>query len=292
MDLDCIGYIPAPREGHAAAIVDDVMYIFGGRTEGGADLGDLAAFRISSRGWFTFQNMGPSPSPRSGHSMTVYGKKVVVLGGEPSSAVGHREPQDLAIVYLLDTSKIRYPNDWNIQQVQEIQSKGRITADRSGGAGEQSGQNNLRSAENLGVVPFSDSGYASTLHDKVEGKQSARIENHAQSTNNLQSQISMDDGYNNTTEPAQNSDDAATEDNRTVYSDASSLADLKYESYISEFADDLFSKFRYEKFDNQTMQRISGVLTRLLKAFALRVGHNAPSQMHRDVMFFIHKYRR
>jgi hypothetical protein len=292
MALDCIGYIPAPREAHAAAIVDDVMYIFGGRTEEGADLGELAAFKISLRRWYTFQNMGPSPSPRSGHSMTAYGKKVIVLGGEPGLLESQPKVQDLAIVYLLDTSRIRYPNDQHIQQMQETQSKGRVTVDRSGSAREQAGQNNLHNAENLGVVPFSDSGYASTLHDKFEGKQSARIENHAQSTDNLQPQVSMDDGYNNTTESAQSLDDAATEDNRTVYSDASSFADLKYESYISEFADDLFSKFRYEKFDNQTMQRISRVLTELLKAFALRVGHNAPSQMHRDVMFFVHKYRR
>jgi len=107
--LDCIGYIPSPREGHAAAIVDDVMYIFGGRTEEGADLGDLAAFRISSLRWYTFQNMGPSPSPRSGHSMTAVGKTVVVLGGEPSSTTA--AVSDLALVYCLDTTKIRYPND-------------------------------------------------------------------------------------------------------------------------------------------------------------------------------------
>ncbi|QPC69959.1 hypothetical protein HYE68_000711 [Fusarium pseudograminearum] len=107
--FDCIGYIPAPREGHAAALVDDVMYVFGGRTEEGTDLGDLAAFRISSRRWYTFQNMGPSPSPRSGHSMTTVGKSIVVLGGEPSSATA--SVSDLGLLYVLDTSKIRYPND-------------------------------------------------------------------------------------------------------------------------------------------------------------------------------------
>ncbi|KAG5957611.1 hypothetical protein E4U58_005754 [Claviceps cyperi] len=107
--LDCIGYIPPSREGHAAAVVDDVMYVFGGRTEEGTDLGDLAAFRISSRRWYTFQNMGPSPSPRSGHSMTTVGKSVVVLGGEPSSA--STSIHDLGIMYVLDTAKIRYPND-------------------------------------------------------------------------------------------------------------------------------------------------------------------------------------
>ncbi|EXJ87288.1 hypothetical protein A1O3_04247 [Capronia epimyces CBS 606.96] len=106
---DCIGYIPAPREGHSAALVNDVMYIFGGRTEEGTDLGDLAAFRISSKRWYTFQNMGPSPSPRSGHSMTAHRDKIIVLAGEPSSAP--RDVNELSMVYVLDTAKIRYPND-------------------------------------------------------------------------------------------------------------------------------------------------------------------------------------
>ncbi|KAI1654095.1 hypothetical protein F4813DRAFT_234844 [Daldinia decipiens] len=120
--LDCIGYIPVPREGHAAALVDDVMYIFGGRTEEGADLGDLAAFRITSRRWYTFQNMGPSPSPRSGHSMTSVGKSIVVVGGEPSSTP--TQVSDLSIVYVLDTTKIRYPNDAQIQSTtQKIQQR-------------------------------------------------------------------------------------------------------------------------------------------------------------------------
>lgn len=47
-ELPCIGFIPAPREGHAAALVDDVMYVFGGRGVDGQDLKDLAAFKISS----------------------------------------------------------------------------------------------------------------------------------------------------------------------------------------------------------------------------------------------------
>lgn len=90
------------------------MYIFGGRSEEGNDLGDLAAFRITSRRWYTFQNMGISPSPRSGHSMTAYGKQIVVLAGEPSSA--EMDPGELSLVYVLDTAKIRYPNDQQIQQ--------------------------------------------------------------------------------------------------------------------------------------------------------------------------------
>ena len=123
--LDCIGYIPTPREGHSAALVDDVMYIFGGRTEEGTDLGDLAAFRITSRRWYTFQNMGPSPSPRSGHSMTAFGKQIVVLAGEPSSAA--RDPSELSMVYVLNTVKIRYPND---QQIQSTPAGERVPGNR------------------------------------------------------------------------------------------------------------------------------------------------------------------
>ncbi|KAL2801311.1 hypothetical protein BJX66DRAFT_6792 [Aspergillus keveii] len=108
-ELESVGIIPAPREGHAAALVNDVMYIFGGRTDEGIDLGDLAAFRISTRRWFSFQNMGPAPSPRSGHSMTAFGKQIIVLAGEPSSAP--RDAVELSTAYLLDTTKIRYPNE-------------------------------------------------------------------------------------------------------------------------------------------------------------------------------------
>ncbi|USP82589.1 uncharacterized protein yc1106_09863 [Curvularia clavata] len=106
-ELDCIGYIPVAREGHSAALVNDTMYIFGGRTQEGIDLGDLAAFRISSRRWYMFQNMGHSPSARSGHSMTAFGKHIVVLAGEPSSSISDKN--ELSLSYILDTSKIRYP---------------------------------------------------------------------------------------------------------------------------------------------------------------------------------------
>lgn len=111
------------------------MYIFGGRTEAGADLGDLAAFRITTRRWYTFQNMGPSPSPRSGHSMTAFGTQIVVLAGEPSSAP--RDAGELSLIYVLDTSKIRYPNDQQIQQTpsgERVQGNRRPSVEQSGGS--------------------------------------------------------------------------------------------------------------------------------------------------------------
>jgi Galactose oxidase, central domain len=41
-ELQCTGSIPSPRSGHAAVLVDDVMYIFGGFT-GKTYLDDLIA---------------------------------------------------------------------------------------------------------------------------------------------------------------------------------------------------------------------------------------------------------
>ena len=106
--LDCAGQIPQGREGHAAAVVDGVMYVFGGRDAEGSDLGDLIALSIASRRWYTFQNMGPSPSPRSGHRMCVHKKKIHVVGGERGN---NWEPgiQEELLIYTLDTSKIRFP---------------------------------------------------------------------------------------------------------------------------------------------------------------------------------------
>jgi hypothetical protein len=47
------------------------------------------------------QNVGPSPSGRSGHAMALNGTRVFVLGGE--SSVGTR-PDESALIHVLDTS--------------------------------------------------------------------------------------------------------------------------------------------------------------------------------------------
>lgn len=129
-EIDCVGFIPTPREGHAAALVNDVMYVFGGRTDEGMDLGDLSAFRISTRRWYSFQNMGPAPSPRSGHSMTAFGKQIIVLAGEPSSAP--RDPAELSMAYILDTSKIRYPNDAQAGERSASAASRKISVEKQG----------------------------------------------------------------------------------------------------------------------------------------------------------------
>ncbi|KAI5283580.1 Negative regulator of mitotic exit, partial [Ascosphaera aggregata] len=106
--IDYVGVTPTPREGHAAAMVGDIMYVFGGRNSALEDLDDLVAFRCTQRRWYTFQKMGPAPSPRSGHAMAVVGRWIIVIGGEPNG--DEREEDELSLVYVLDTGKIRYPD--------------------------------------------------------------------------------------------------------------------------------------------------------------------------------------
>lgn len=57
--------------------------------------------------------------------MTAYGKQIVVLAGEPSSAA--RDPSELSMVYVLNTAKIRYPND---QQIQNTPAGERVLGNR------------------------------------------------------------------------------------------------------------------------------------------------------------------
>jgi hypothetical protein len=112
--LECSGFIPAPCEGHSATIVGDIMYVFGGRSSQGKDLNTLSALKLTTRKWFTFQNLGPGPSPRSGHSMTAFGGyKVLVMGGESPDVVSTEEESEDKnhTVFVLDTSRINYPPD-------------------------------------------------------------------------------------------------------------------------------------------------------------------------------------
>ena len=48
-ELQCTGSIPSPRASHAAVLIDDVMYVYGGRIVGRTNLGDLIALNLSSK---------------------------------------------------------------------------------------------------------------------------------------------------------------------------------------------------------------------------------------------------
>jgi hypothetical protein len=47
IEVECTGHIPSPREGHSAALVGDIIFVFGGRGSDGKMLGDLFAFKVN-----------------------------------------------------------------------------------------------------------------------------------------------------------------------------------------------------------------------------------------------------
>jgi ankyrin repeat protein len=123
---------------------------------------------------------------------------------------------------------------------------------------------------------------------EVENKQNPAMDSEV-----MQTEPPTDSGYASGATGRNNiSEDAQSDDIGTVYSDASSLPAWDHGSYISELANSLLHEIRSEQPDDTTLEQISQILPELLKAFALKVGHNASTQMHRDVMFFIHKHRR
>jgi hypothetical protein len=152
-----------------------------------------------------------------------------------------------------------------------------------------------RHQDNTGTTqigPSTDSGYASATHRKFEHDQNIRPQKDTGYIHNLPpTDEELDLVKNNPSEGVQISTAMGLDDARTVYSDAESLPDFEPDSYISELANDLLHKARSERPGPETIQRITAILPKLLKAFALKVGYNAPSQEHRDVMWFIHKNR-
>ena len=55
----------------------------------------------SDQRWYMFQNMGPSPTGRSGHAMASVGTRVFVLGGESFTPTKTDDP---SLIHVLDTS--------------------------------------------------------------------------------------------------------------------------------------------------------------------------------------------
>ncbi|XP_025077294.1 LOW QUALITY PROTEIN: kelch domain-containing protein 1-like [Pomacea canaliculata] len=89
--------VPTPRAAHGMCAVDGNLYIFGGRDIEDRQ-NDLHIFNIASRKWDTeLKVQGIPPAPRSFHSMTAVGKRVVVIGGRG------RDNSHFADLHIFDT---------------------------------------------------------------------------------------------------------------------------------------------------------------------------------------------
>lgn len=81
------------------------------------------------------------------------------------------------------------------------------------------------------------------------------------------------------------------DDQGTIYTDPMSNSDIKTESYVSALAENLYRMLNSTTLTSQGVDRMMESLPDLLKALALNIGYKAPSQEHRDIMVFIHKFR-
>lgn len=135
---------------------------------------------------------------------------------------------------------------------------------------------------------FTDSGYASS---KYETSKEVSVEaKFVQQTADVHATSAMD--QSNAAYIVENLDAVEVDEVRSMYSDISSVPDAKNEKLVVELAEELSKAIRPYQPNEQAMHRIFQILPDLLKAFALNVGGSTASQMHRDVMVFIHKYRR
>ncbi|RSL44715.1 hypothetical protein CEP54_014572 [Fusarium duplospermum] len=83
----------------------------------------------------------------------------------------------------------------------------------------------------------------------------------------------------------------AMDDCNTVYTDNLTLSDVRLESYMLALVDDLSQKIGNLFQGPEVVEELAAALPRVLKAFSCKLGYTGSSQMHRDAMVFIHKYR-
>ncbi|KAL3252159.1 hypothetical protein ABHI18_010239 [Aspergillus niger] len=145
-----------------------------------------------------------------------------------------------------------------------------------------------RQKEGTFNAPPTDSGYASTTHQKVLRGEEYRTEY----VHDVQSIVSGEERFSSP--PAAASPRKAedySEDTESIYTARTGISPSDKESYISELVNDLFRKVQYDQDAQNLPERIHGILPQLLKAFAMRFGQFGSTQIHRDIMVFIRRHR-
>ncbi|KAK8092464.1 uncharacterized protein PG998_014949 [Apiospora kogelbergensis] len=151
----------------------------------------------------------------------------------------------------------------------------------------RSAQYNHTRGSNIGVTfpkapQPSDSGYGTAKSDlKNEKHFSACLKSY-----NMQHDPGCPEKESNS--PAS----ALVEDCNTIYTVAISITDPRLANHINILVDDLSKQLLTTQRDGITIQKLVDALPGVLSTFALGLGYGASSQTHRDVMVFIHKFRR
>ena len=82
-------------------------------------------------------------------------------------------------------------------------------------------------------------------------------------------------------------------DTASIYSasETRSLPAVHDNRYIEDIAMVLFETIEASGCNTETVRRISQDLPGLLKAFAQKLSYDAPTQVHRDISYFVQKNR-
>jgi hypothetical protein len=88
--------------------------------------------------------------------------------------------------------------------------------------------------------------------------------------------------------PASAQGESGQDDTRTEYSAATTITPTHVQTYLSELSRDIYSRLG-RHFDLNTWPSLATMLPGLIKAFALRIGREDSSQMHRDIMYFVYR---
>ncbi|OMJ28974.1 Tip elongation aberrant protein 1 [Smittium culicis] len=110
------GATPPPRYGHASSIVDDCIFIMGGRTMEGQAITDFFAYKIHSQRWYTFPVQSSKWPHRVDPILSVFKNKLVLFSGNATRST------DSNILNILDTNKIKIMPDSGSKTISKSES--------------------------------------------------------------------------------------------------------------------------------------------------------------------------
>jgi Rab9 effector protein with kelch motifs len=80
--VESSGTLPSPRAGHTATQRGHVMFVFGGGTGwSGVTYNDVFALDTTAMMWHAPVVSGKPPEPRAGHTASLIGSKIIIVGG-------------------------------------------------------------------------------------------------------------------------------------------------------------------------------------------------------------------
>lgn len=94
----CYGQKPPARYRHAATVIGDSMFIFGGINSRQAKFNDQYEYCLTKREWKQIEGYGMLPAPRTFHSLVSSGNQIYLVGG--SSEDKQNDVNSMAIYHI------------------------------------------------------------------------------------------------------------------------------------------------------------------------------------------------